>query len=228
MADLSVISSSTVIRGNIQGDTSLRVDGRVRGDISVTGDVLIGPNAQVAGNITGATISISGAVEGDISGSAAVLIEKTGRVVGNLVANRIGIADGALVRGNVQTDASQAVSPGASFGSRSVSTPRPRAVAAAPRVEVPRAEAARVPARTERRPEPARPAPVKAATVSAPQAVKPVAAVAAAPIQPKLNLESHDAPRVEAGKLERKAPPPPVVSAPNKAVRGRKKVAKRL
>jgi cytoskeletal protein CcmA (bactofilin family) len=104
MSDISLISHSTTVRGNISGDGSLHVEGRVRGDISVTGDVILGPQAQVAGNITGATITVDGALEGDINASVALSVGSSAKVVGDLTAPNIGIEEGALVRGRIETE----------------------------------------------------------------------------------------------------------------------------
>lgn len=108
MNDVSVISRTTVIRGNLRGEGSLRIDGKVGGHVEVSGDVTLGPDAEVDGNISGATLSIAGSVSGDLTGRDAVLVEASGRVVGDLRAPRIGIAEGALVRGSVQTEGAQA------------------------------------------------------------------------------------------------------------------------
>jgi len=104
MAYASVISSSAVIRGNVRGDGSLQILGRIEGDVGVTGDLALGPDAVVVGAISGARIVIAGSVEGDVTGSEAVVISETGKVVGDLSAPRIGMSEGALVRGGMRTD----------------------------------------------------------------------------------------------------------------------------
>lgn len=104
MAYASVIGSSTVIRGNVRGDSSLQILGRVEGDVGVTGDLALGPDATVVGAVSGARITISGSVEGDVTASDAVVITETGKVIGDLTAPRIGMSEGALVRGSVKTD----------------------------------------------------------------------------------------------------------------------------
>jgi cytoskeletal protein CcmA (bactofilin family) len=93
-----------VVRGNVRGDGNLEILGRVEGDVTVDGDIVLGEEAQVRGNVTGAQLSVAGAVQGDLRGTESVLIERGGRVVGDLSAPRIGVAPGALVRGSVRTD----------------------------------------------------------------------------------------------------------------------------
>lgn len=130
MAYASVIGSSAVIRGNVRGDTSLEILGRVEGDVGVTGDLALGPDAVVLGAVSGARIVIGGSVEGDVTGTEAVSISETGRVIGDLAAPRIGMSEGAHVRGNVRTEGGAGNSRAASrSGSevRSAAAPRPPA-----------------------------------------------------------------------------------------------------
>lgn len=100
----SIIGRGTVVRGNVRGEGDLDIQGRVEGDVIVEGDVTLGAEAVVRGQVTAAQISVSGTVQGDLRGSQAVLIERGARVVGDLLAPRIGIAPGALVRGTVRTE----------------------------------------------------------------------------------------------------------------------------
>jgi cytoskeletal protein CcmA (bactofilin family) len=221
MSDVSVISASSVVRGNLSGNTSLRVDGRVRGDISVSGDIQLGAGAQVAGNLSGAAISIAGTVEGDVSASVVLLLEKGAKVAGNLSAPRIGIAEGALVRGNVQSEGAggetRTVSLSTGFGARNATstrvTPNRPVERPAPAVR-PQVPAARPAPRDLPRMEPVveKAAPRKVESGATPQASL------------NLELERNNA---EANKAERRSPPPPVVSAPSRIAKGRKKVAKR-
>jgi cytoskeletal protein CcmA (bactofilin family) len=138
MAYASVIAGSAVIRGNVRGDTSLEILGRVEGDVGVTGDLTLGPDAVVIGTVSGARVVIGGSVEGDVTGTEAVVVKDTGRVVGDLLAPRIAMSEGAHVQGSVRTDGSGS---GASNGARAA-TPRalaePRAVAAASVERAPR------------------------------------------------------------------------------------------
>jgi cytoskeletal protein CcmA (bactofilin family) len=100
----SVIGRSTVVRGNVRGTGALEIFGRVEGDVSVTGELVIGEEGGVKGDVTGGFVTISGAVQGDVRATEAVNLESGARVVGDLTAPRIGVATGALVRGVVRTD----------------------------------------------------------------------------------------------------------------------------
>lgn len=220
MSDISLVSLSTVVRGNISGTGSLHIEGRVRGDISVTGDVILGPQAQVAGNIAGATVSVDGALEGDINASVALSIGSGAKVVGDLSAPNIGIEEGALVRGRIETEgvgtpAPPARRPATSALGRPAIGRRPelgRPETLTARESASRFVAPRAAAPTARR---EAPLPVKAAPVVKPSnAVTPVSNEGE---QLELSSEAK----------AKKQPPPPVVMAPRKGAKGRKKVAKR-
>ncbi|GMV13333.1 MAG: polymer-forming cytoskeletal protein [Polyangiaceae bacterium] len=104
MAAATIIGQGTAVRGNVRGAGSIEIRGRVEGDVQVDGDVAIGEDGAVNGSVSGAQILVAGQVAGDLTGSEAVMLERGARVVGDLVAPRIGIADGALVRGSVRTE----------------------------------------------------------------------------------------------------------------------------
>jgi cytoskeletal protein CcmA (bactofilin family) len=131
----SVIGRGTVVRGNVRGSGSLEILGRVEGDVSVTGELVLGEESAVRGSVTGSHITVSGAVQGDVRGTEAVLLERGARVVGDLTAPRIGVATGALVKGLVRTDGEPALGtprrPASATGARPVAFPA-RAPAAPP------------------------------------------------------------------------------------------------
>src|SRR5688572_32617723 len=108
MAEGSLIGAGTTVRGNVRGEGSLEILGHVEGDVSVTGDVVLGEASSVRGNVSGARITVGGRVLGDLTGSEALLLEGTARVAGDLSAPSIGISSGALVRGNIRAEAGTA------------------------------------------------------------------------------------------------------------------------
>jgi cytoskeletal protein CcmA (bactofilin family) len=142
MAYASVIAGSAVVRGNVRGDTSLEILGRVEGDVGVTGDLSLGPDAVVVGTVSGARVLISGSVEGDVTGTEAVVVGDTGRVIGDVLAPRIGVSEGAHIQGSVRTEGSNAHSNASRSVPRALA--EPRAVASAP-VERPRPVAVAAP-----------------------------------------------------------------------------------
>jgi cytoskeletal protein CcmA (bactofilin family) len=99
----SVIGPATAVRGSVRGAGGLEVLGRVEGDVAIGGDVVIAEGGGVKGDVRGASVSVAGEVEGDVTATEAVHVERTAHVAGDMAAPRVAIADGAVVRGMVQT-----------------------------------------------------------------------------------------------------------------------------
>jgi len=103
MADVTVIGQGIFLRGSIRGDGDVEIRGRIEGDVEVAGEVTIGEAALVKADIQARRIVVRGAVAGNLTGEDGVRLEEGARVVGDLRGAGIGIAEGALLHGNVQT-----------------------------------------------------------------------------------------------------------------------------
>ncbi len=103
MADVTVVGQGIFLRGSIRGEGDLEIRGRIEGDVEVSGEVTIGDGALIKADVTARRITVRGAVAGNLKGEDGVKLEQGARVVGDLRGASIGIAEGALLRGNVQT-----------------------------------------------------------------------------------------------------------------------------
>ncbi len=106
------IGKTVVIRGEVKGSEDLIVDGRVEGTVNLSESRLtIGPNANVAADLTGKDILVLGQVKGNIVASGRVELRAGCVVDGDIRALRLAVEDNAVFRGKV--DLTQAVSKGA-------------------------------------------------------------------------------------------------------------------
>ena len=97
----TVVGPAIAIRGRIEGEEDLRVEGRVEGSISLTETLYVEPGGVVLAQIEARDVVISGIVIGDITAANSVTLNKVAKLVGNIAAPRIIIADGASFRGDV-------------------------------------------------------------------------------------------------------------------------------
>jgi cytoskeletal protein CcmA (bactofilin family) len=125
MADVTVIGAGIFLRGSIRGEGDLEIRGRIEGDIEVAGEVTIADGALVKADVSGRRIVVRGAVAGNLTGEEAVRLEGGARVVGDLKALAIGIAEGALLRGNVQTEKAAPHKPVARGAASRIERPLP-------------------------------------------------------------------------------------------------------
>ncbi len=103
MADVTVVGQGIFLRGSIRGEGDLEIRGRIEGDVEIAGEVTIAEGALVKADVSARRITVRGAVAGNLTGEDGVRLEDGARVVGDLHGASIGISEGALVRGNVQT-----------------------------------------------------------------------------------------------------------------------------
>lgn len=99
-----VIGPETSVRGALSGDEDLVVEGRLEGNVSLTGHLIIAESGDVEADLDVESIQVHGHVRGDISASRSITIEKGAQVQGNVKAPRVIINDGAHFDGAVEMD----------------------------------------------------------------------------------------------------------------------------
>ena len=114
----SKIGVGLKIRGEIFGATDMYIDGDVEGKVHVgSGRLTIGTNGRVQADLEAREIFVNGSVVGNLKASDRVQLGPSGSVEGSVTTPRIGIDDGARLRGKVETSTAgadrQAVQPAA-------------------------------------------------------------------------------------------------------------------
>ena len=105
MADTSTVVGQTIlIKGNLEGDEDLTVQGRIEGAINLSKTLIVEPSGVVKADVSVSNAVISGVMVGNLTASDSVELSDTGRMVGDIKAPRILIADGASFKGNVDMD----------------------------------------------------------------------------------------------------------------------------
>jgi cytoskeletal protein CcmA (bactofilin family) len=99
----ATIGRTLVIKGEVSGNESLYIDGRIEGSLTFKDQrVTVGRNGVVAANITAREVVIMGKVTGNIECTDRVDIRSEGSLTGDIHSRRISVEDGAMVRGSVQ------------------------------------------------------------------------------------------------------------------------------
>ena len=96
------IGKSVTIRGEVKGSEDLIVDGHLEGTISLSDSRLtIGPNANVAADLTAQDVLVLGHVKGNVVATGRVELRAGCSVEGDIRALRLAIEDNAVFRGKV-------------------------------------------------------------------------------------------------------------------------------
>ena len=78
----TVVGPGTELEGNIRTTESLRIDGKIKGEIHAE-SVVIGEHGVVLGDIIGTRVTIAGKVKGNVAASQVLELLPTGHVLGD-------------------------------------------------------------------------------------------------------------------------------------------------
>jgi cytoskeletal protein CcmA (bactofilin family) len=105
------IGKTIVICGEVKGSEDLLLDGRVEGTVSLGENRLtVGPNAQIAADLSAKDVLIMGRVQGNVVATGRVELRSGCNLEGDIKALRLAIEDNAIFHGKV--DLTQGVSKG--------------------------------------------------------------------------------------------------------------------
>jgi cytoskeletal protein CcmA (bactofilin family) len=114
-ATQSVITSEVEIKGTIKSSGSVRMDGKLDGDLISQGDSILGKTATMKGNISGNNVVIEGTINGSITAKDKIEMKATARITGDIKAKRLAVEDGVTFVGKAD------VNPGGSSVATSTS-----------------------------------------------------------------------------------------------------------
>ena len=97
--DLSIIGSSVRITGDIVTSGSIRVDGKVEGNVTAEGNMILGDSGEIKGNVKGKSVSLGGKVEGLVIGLEKVTLEAKSSLLGDITSKTLVIEPGAFFNG---------------------------------------------------------------------------------------------------------------------------------
>lgn len=97
----TLIGNDTVIEGKLHCSTSLRIDGKVRGDIVCLGNLHVGTKGVLHSDIQAANVYLAGKIHGTVTTPGTLYIAKTGKLYGDLDIARLEVAEGAVFEGTI-------------------------------------------------------------------------------------------------------------------------------
>jgi cytoskeletal protein CcmA (bactofilin family) len=96
----TVLGVGSDIKGQVYAKGTIRIDGRIEGNVSSEEGVVVGDKGVIKGNINAKSIVISGKVTGNASSSRRLEITPTGQLQGDIRTPRLVIAEGVIFKGN--------------------------------------------------------------------------------------------------------------------------------
>lgn len=96
----ALIGQSTEFHGKLSANGSVRIDGTVMGELSLTGNLIVGQQGVVQSpTIYAKSAIIAGTIRGDIIAQDRVTLKSTAKLMGNITTKILIIEAGAIFNG---------------------------------------------------------------------------------------------------------------------------------
>jgi cytoskeletal protein CcmA (bactofilin family) len=95
----NVITVGTYIKGDIKAEEDFRIDGKIEGTIECSGKVIVGPEAEVNGNIYCLNADLMGKIRGNIEVQETVSLKAQVNLTGEIHTKFLDIESGAIFNG---------------------------------------------------------------------------------------------------------------------------------
>jgi len=95
----TVIGAGVVVEGDLTSEGDILIDGTFTGQIKSRGDITLGANAKVTGNLTARNVTITGWLGGNITAEGEAAIGNTGHVSGDITCISLSVSSGGVFLG---------------------------------------------------------------------------------------------------------------------------------
>lgn len=97
--NITLLAKGVLIKGEIRVDGTVRIDGRLEGEIHTKGTVVIGEDGMVQGTVTAGTLINSGKVKATVTATERIQLLKTGTLIGEVHTPNFAMEDGSKFQG---------------------------------------------------------------------------------------------------------------------------------
>lgn len=96
----TIIGAGSSIRGDIKINGFTRVDGDLDGNLETSGNVIIGENSRIRGNVVAKSVTVGGIIQGDIIAEKSVRLLSSSAVIGNIQTHNLIADEDAILNGH--------------------------------------------------------------------------------------------------------------------------------
>ncbi|MBK9792183.1 MAG: polymer-forming cytoskeletal protein [Sphingobacteriales bacterium] len=95
------INEGTVISGDLNAQTDIRIDGKIIGNITCASKVVIGSTSQIIGHIKCNDLTIEGKVKGNLEVNGVLFFRTTAGFEGDVKYKKLIVEEGAAINGSL-------------------------------------------------------------------------------------------------------------------------------
>lgn len=98
-SSINLIGNGTKINGDIVSNGDVRIDGSIKGNITITGKLVVGNSGKIEGNIQCQNADVSGEINGKVNVSELLSLKSSAKILGDIVTGKISIEANATFTG---------------------------------------------------------------------------------------------------------------------------------
>jgi cytoskeletal protein CcmA (bactofilin family) len=99
-ANKNILSSDVEIKGTLKFSNDLIIDGRIEGEVNSEGDLTVGENAHIHGDINTRSVTVFGKIVGNIKVTDRCELKQNAHLEGDVQAGKLAIEEGAVFMGS--------------------------------------------------------------------------------------------------------------------------------
>lgn len=96
----TIIGKGSAISGNMKVNGFIRIDGDIDGNLETDGNVIVGENARIRGDLTAKSVIIGGIIKGNITANESVKILAEAAVIGDIISRKVQVDGSAIIHGH--------------------------------------------------------------------------------------------------------------------------------
>jgi cytoskeletal protein CcmA (bactofilin family) len=97
---LNLVGEGTEIKGNINCDSDIRIDGKVIGNVITRSKMVLGTSGSIDGDVTANSADVSGNLKGNLTISDILFLKASGRIDGNISTTKMVVESGGEFNGS--------------------------------------------------------------------------------------------------------------------------------
>ncbi|MFL5619332.1 MAG: polymer-forming cytoskeletal protein [Gemmatimonadaceae bacterium] len=97
----SLLDAQLVVTGDLDTGGSLRIDGKLEGNVRRADTVVLGVGAAMSGDVNAREVVIGGTIVGNVFATERVELQATAIVTGDIITQTILVQEGGVVNGRV-------------------------------------------------------------------------------------------------------------------------------
>lgn len=97
---VNLIGAGTIIEGDVTTNGDIRIDGSLKGSVTVKGKLVIGVSGSIDGEAICQNADVSGTLKGKIAVTELLSLKASAKLTGDIITNKIAVEPGAIFSGS--------------------------------------------------------------------------------------------------------------------------------